>query len=225
MVAFRRGNVLSVLPPRLPAVRTRETAHRASSNLRCAWTVRPDGALLITTGSGRSTPTSEAWTPSLLAALPRSLSRAVASRVSCSGVLAGFGAAILVFSLCFSIRAYSWGLGRNGLNMTILAVGACMVIAVAAQTQWRSPRILGPLLTLGQRSYEVYLTHMFVVFGLFQIFVVAGKPMRAVPALFIVVILVSGLSGRARRAILLRADESLAPQTLGRWSRYPRLGS
>ena len=73
------------------------------------------------------------------------------------------GTALLVFSLVFSIRAYIWGFGRNGLNMTILAVGACMVIAAAAQTQWRAPRIFEPILKLGQRSYEVYLTHVFVV--------------------------------------------------------------
>src|SRR5271170_941851 len=74
-------------------------------------------------------------------------------------VVGSLGTALLVFSLAFSIRAYLWGLGRNGLNMTILAVGACMIIAVAAQTQWQAPRILKPLLKLGQRSYEVYLTH------------------------------------------------------------------
>ncbi len=106
-----------------------------------------------------------------------------------------FGTALLVFSLGFSIRAYTWGLGRNGLNMTILAVGTCMVIAAAAQTKWRSPRILSPLLKLGQSSYEVYLTHMFVVFGFFHLFIVVGKPMKAVPALFIAVILFSGLLG------------------------------
>jgi len=109
--------------------------------------------------------------------------------------LAGIGGAILIFSLGFSIRADSWSLGRNGLNMTILAVGTCMVIAAAAQTQWRSPRVLSPLLKIGQCSYEVYLTHMFVVFALFNLFVGAGKPMRLVPALFIAVVVIAGLFG------------------------------
>jgi peptidoglycan/LPS O-acetylase OafA/YrhL len=105
------------------------------------------------------------------------------------------GTALLVFSLGFSIRAYLWGLGRNGLNMTILAVGTSMVIMTAAQTQWQAPRLLKPLLKLGQRSYEVYLTHVFVVLGLFNIFVAANKPMKAVPALFIAVILLAGVLG------------------------------
>jgi len=105
------------------------------------------------------------------------------------------GTAFLVFSLGFSIRAYIWGLGRNGLNMTILAVGACMVIAVVAQTQWQAPRVLKPLLKIGQRSYEIYLTHIFIVLGLFDLFVAANKPMKAVPVLFIVVILLAGVLG------------------------------
>lgn len=110
-------------------------------------------------------------------------------------MLGSAGATLLIFSLCFSIRAYIWGLGRNGLNMTILALGTCMLVAVAAQTQWRSPHILSPLLKLGQRSYEVYLTHIFVVFALFGLFIKAGKPMRGVPALFIAVIVIAGLLG------------------------------
>ncbi len=105
------------------------------------------------------------------------------------------GAALLIFSLGFSIRAYSWGLGRNGLNMTILAAGTCMLIAVAAQTQWRAPRILTPLLRLGQRSYEVYLTHIFTVLGCFSLFIAAGKPMGYVPTLFLAVILLAALLG------------------------------
>jgi peptidoglycan/LPS O-acetylase OafA/YrhL len=91
----------------------------------------------------------------------------------------GFGTALLIFSLCFSIRAYRLGLGRSGLNMTILSAGACMIVAASAQTEWKSPRVLSPLLRLGQRSYEVYLTHMFVVFAFFQLFITAGKPMGA----------------------------------------------
>ena len=105
------------------------------------------------------------------------------------------GALLLIFILCFSIRANSWGLGRYGLDMSILALGTCMFIIAAAQTEWRSPRILQPFLILGRRSYEVYLTHMFVVFGLFNFFVSAGKPMKAIPALFIAVILLAALLG------------------------------
>jgi peptidoglycan/LPS O-acetylase OafA/YrhL len=109
--------------------------------------------------------------------------------------LGTLGTGLLIFCLCFSIRAEAWGLGRTGLDMTILAIGTCMVIAAAGTTEWRSPRVLSPLLRLGQHSYEVYLTHMFVVFVLFRLFLVAGKRMSLVPALFVVVIIVAGLFG------------------------------
>jgi peptidoglycan/LPS O-acetylase OafA/YrhL len=103
--------------------------------------------------------------------------------------------ALLIFNLCFSIRAYSWELGRNGLNMTVLAVATCMVIVAAAQTKWRSPRVFTPFLLLGHRSYEVYLTHMFVVFSFFHLFLLVGKPLREVPVLFLAVILSAGVLG------------------------------
>jgi peptidoglycan/LPS O-acetylase OafA/YrhL len=105
------------------------------------------------------------------------------------------GLAFSIFSLAFSVEANAWGLGRNGLDMSILGLGTCLLIAVAAQTEWRAPRVLAPLLRLGQRSYEVYLTHMFVVFGLFHLFIAAGKPTRAVPALFLTVFACSAVLG------------------------------
>lgn len=135
----------------------------------------------------------------------------------------GIGTALLVFSLGFSIRAYIWGLGRNGLNMTILAVGTCMVIAAVARTQWRAPRVLKPLVRLGQRSYEVYLTHVFVVLGLFKLFLAANKPMMAVPMLFIAVILSAGVLGEiAARGY----SEPMNRRLRKRWGDGPaRLGS
>lgn len=111
-------------------------------------------------------------------------------------ILGGVGAAVVISSLVFSWQAYAGWLGRTGLNMTILELGTCLFIAASAQTQWRSPGILTPLLRLGEYSYEVYLTHMFVVFAFFGLFVRIGKPMALVSVLFIVVILIAGGLGR-----------------------------
>lgn len=109
-------------------------------------------------------------------------------------VLLSVGLLLLVFILCFSLRAYTW-LGDIGLEMTVLAVGTCLVIIAAAQTQWKAPRLLTPLLNLGQRSYEVYLTHMFVVFAFFHVFLATGKRLVAVPAFFLGVIILAALLG------------------------------
>jgi peptidoglycan/LPS O-acetylase OafA/YrhL len=110
-------------------------------------------------------------------------------------IIAGIGVALLILSFCLTRRIEAWGLERTGLDMTIIAVGTCMVIAAAAQSGWRGPRLLNPLKMLGERSYEVYLTHMFVVFALFGLFVAAGRPLAVVPLLFIGVIIVAGLLG------------------------------
>lgn len=105
------------------------------------------------------------------------------------------GSALLIFSLCFSITAYKWNLAKTGLNMTILAIGAALVISAASQSKWQAPRYLTLLRILGQRSYEIYLTHMFPVMGLFALFVRLGKPMRGVPVLFAAALFAAGLLG------------------------------
>jgi peptidoglycan/LPS O-acetylase OafA/YrhL len=110
-------------------------------------------------------------------------------------ILGCTGGMLMIFCLCFSIQGWKWHLEQTGLSMTILAIGTCMVIAVASQTGWRSPRLFAPVLLLGRRSYEIYLSHMFVVFGLFAVFVRIGKPLWTVPVLFLAVIFTAGLLG------------------------------
>jgi peptidoglycan/LPS O-acetylase OafA/YrhL len=122
------------------------------------------------------------------------LSRVAFSR-KVSQILAACGALILVFYLCFSFQAQAWGFNHYELHMTVLAFGTCMMIASSAHSKWKSPRILAPLLNLGEHSYEIYLTHMFVVFAFFDLFVYLGKPMRLVFPLFLVVILFSAMVG------------------------------
>jgi peptidoglycan/LPS O-acetylase OafA/YrhL len=112
-------------------------------------------------------------------------------------ILGGGGAIIVVLSLVFSWQIYRGWIGRAGLHMTILGIGTCMFIAAAAQKQWKAPRIFTPLLNLGRYSYEIYLTHMFVVFGLLSLFLDAGKPMSLVAAYFVGTILISGFLGAA----------------------------
>jgi peptidoglycan/LPS O-acetylase OafA/YrhL len=68
-------------------------------------------------------------------------------------------------------------------------------MVAATQSEWKAPRILSPLLDLGQRSYEVYLTHMFVVLALFGIFVKLGKPMPLVPVLFVITTILAAILG------------------------------
>jgi len=105
------------------------------------------------------------------------------------------GAALMIFTLGFPILAANWGIERVGLDMTILAVGTCMVIASTARNTRSSPAILSPLRWLGQRSYEVYLTHVFVVLGLLSVFLGAGKPLSGVAPYFVATVIFSGILG------------------------------
>lgn len=105
------------------------------------------------------------------------------------------GAGLVILILCFSRSTVVWGLERSGLDMTILAGGTCLLIVVAAETRWTAPRALRPMLWLGQRSYEIYLSHMFIVLGVFGIYVSLGRSLTAVPVLFLAVILLAGLLG------------------------------
>lgn len=94
----------------------------------------------------------------------RTLSRRVVRWAGVAGI------AMLTFSLGFSNVGAAWGLGSSGLDMTVVAIGTCLAVIAAAQSRWTAPRILLPVTWLGQRSYEIYLTHMFVVFALFGLF-------------------------------------------------------
>ena len=109
--------------------------------------------------------------------------------------LAAAGAALILFTLVGLRLIRVPFIGESGLDMTTIALGTCMVIIAAAQTQWKGPRFLAPLLRLGQNSYEVYLTHMFVVFALFGIFMACGHPLWSVPLLFLVTIVAAAWAG------------------------------
>jgi peptidoglycan/LPS O-acetylase OafA/YrhL len=105
------------------------------------------------------------------------------------------GAAMILFTFCFSVQGYKWGLGNVGLNFSILAVGVCLAITWASQSRWQAPKLLAPVLVLGQRSYEIYLTHMFAVLALFTGFVYLGKPLDGIPILFVMAVIVAGFAG------------------------------
>ena len=98
-----------------------------------------------------------------------------------------------------------------------------MIMIAAAQMQWKGPRLLAPLLQLGQRSYEVYLTHMFVVFAFFAIFVKYRSPIWSVPLLFVATIVGAAAAGDIVARFF---SEPLNRMLREHWSDGPRqLGS
>jgi peptidoglycan/LPS O-acetylase OafA/YrhL len=133
------------------------------------------------------------------------------------------GASLVAFILGFSILVEEIGLPQLGLDMTVIALGACLVMATVAQAPRRLPMTVRPLLWLGRRSYEIYLTHMFVVISLYVIFTRFGAPSIGVPALFIATVLLSGLLGEF---VARFYSEPMNRYLRRRWDEGPgRLGS
>jgi peptidoglycan/LPS O-acetylase OafA/YrhL len=107
--------------------------------------------------------------------------------------LAGLtGFALVAFSLAFRRIPV---LAHTGLHMSVVAIGTCLLIVASASSGWKSPSLLRPLSKLGQCSYETYLTHMFIVFALFDLFLRLGSPAYAILPLFVTTILAAGLLG------------------------------
>lgn len=105
------------------------------------------------------------------------------------------GALLMLLVLGFPGWLEDSGLTQAGLDMTIMAIGTCLAMLAVAKGEFRIPALARPLLWLGRRSYEVYLTHMFLVIGAFLVFAALGKPLGGVPILFIASVLLSGILG------------------------------
>ena len=134
-------------------------------------------------------------------------------------LLQSAGATMILFILGFSLTVERLGLARLGLGMTIIALGTCMVMAAVAHSAPMGRSLLRPLMWLGQRSYEIYLTHMFVVIGCFVLFMKLGAPAIGVPVMFITVILGAGVVGElVRRFYSEPANQYLRR----RWHRGPQ---
>lgn len=77
--------------------------------------------------------------------------------------------------------ASMWHLLRDGY-MLLLALSALCLLLACEQRQrrryWRPWRASGWLRSWGRLSYEIYLTHMFVVFAMVRLFKLAGGDLR-----------------------------------------------
>lgn len=84
-------------------------------------------------------------------------------------------------------------LGHTGTDVTLLGFGTCLVMLGSVLRQSTGSSLSFPVRWLGRYSYEVYLTHEFVVMGVLSIFI---KLHRGPIALWIsAVIILSGALG------------------------------
>ncbi len=123
--------------------------------------------------------TLEGWKPSARAA----------------AVLRIAGLALLALILGFSTSLRRLPVAKSGLDMSLIALGTCLIIAATAAGERTAPTLARPLIWLGRRSYEIYLTHMFVVLALLNGFLAAGKPPFGIPLFFGGTVVVAGFVG------------------------------
>jgi peptidoglycan/LPS O-acetylase OafA/YrhL len=61
--------------------------------------------------------------------------------------------------------------GRSGVDGTVLALGACLVMVGSVVRGHNGGRWIAPIRWFGRHSYEVYLTHEFVVVWMTMLYV------------------------------------------------------
>lgn len=97
-------------------------------------------------------------------------------------IMAGAGLAIVAVSLGLSESLRP--IAKWGLDMTLLAVGTGLILIPAQLSGWQTPRVLQPVALMGRYSYEIYLTHMLVVFSTFGLWRQYLNSSLPVPVLF-----------------------------------------
>ena len=93
-------------------------------------------------------------------------------------------------SMTFILLVSSDALVSLGLDMSVLALGTCWVMMAGTQKHRKGMSPLRPLRSLGRRSHEISLGHMFVVIGLFQLLLWLGKPNGGASIMFALVLII-----------------------------------
>lgn len=112
---------------------------------------------------------------------------------------------------------------RTGLDVTVLALGTCLMMLAIAQKNREGTWASAPLRWFGRNSYEVYLTHMLLVTWGVQWFVACHLGAGLAPLLYLGLLGLSGVLGalvarwyseplnrRLRRRAKLRHAEVIA---------------
>lgn len=148
-----------------------------------------------------------------------------------SRLLLGFGTCLAVFVLFFRRAVFDWGLTGAGLNVTVLALGAAaLLVAFHGRPSWSARASLPIVATFrwfGQNSYEIYLSHLFLVLPVAALFTARGRSPSSILPLYALTLFASGglgwllaryysqpLNALWRERLLTRAPASLGPSLL-----------
>ena len=110
------------------------------------------------------------------------------------------GTAAVLLILVFRKTALALGLPYVGMNVTVLEVGMALVLLAMGSDVGHAfvSRGTSLLQAIGRCSYEIYLTHMFVVFASFGVFrAIFGKaaPQAVYPVSYVIMLVLSVLLG------------------------------
>ena len=111
-------------------------------------------------------------------------------RVSLTVRLAGLALILLV--TVFRRQCGQLGLYKHGLDVTVLALGTALLLMAIAQCGRPGSWLTAPLRWFGRNSYEVYLTHSFVVLTLTQLFVATGSRYAWTPLWYVAITCLCG---------------------------------
>ena len=113
-------------------------------------------------------------------------------------VLLVAGAGLVLFVCYFRSAVNALGLYRSGLYVTVLSVGtAAVLVAVAAVpscTRMTDHALFAPLRVLGEHSYEIYLSHLFVILPAMPVWKRFAAP-SLIPPFYLAVLVGSALLG------------------------------
>lgn len=109
------------------------------------------------------------------------------------------GLALFLFIFIFRKQAYHLGLSKLGLNVTVLEIGIAFVL-IAMHNWFVLQKNKGSQMTalfrwFGRNSYEIYLTHMFVILIITDIFLNTNTSFQFEWLLYMAIIIFSGALG------------------------------
>lgn len=105
------------------------------------------------------------------------------------------GAAMLLLIMTARPLVRALHLYHVGLDVTVLALGTCLLQIAIAERNRAGRKFTAPIRWFGRNSYEVYLTHMFVVTWGIQIFLAILKEPVWSPVWYLGMLIVAGLLG------------------------------
>lgn len=105
------------------------------------------------------------------------------------------GIALIAFVTLFRTQVSHLGLYKFGVDASVLGFGTCLLLICYTQANQPGGRIAAPIRWFGRNSYEVYLTHIMVVFAVLPFALRFDPSGKFAPLTYAAVLVGSGFLG------------------------------